>query len=144
MGVPLIEVLRLYPPAPFMTRACKKRYRLPSPTGGADDGSGVWIEEGTPVVVPVYGIQRDPEYYPDPEVFDPKRFSEEEIKKRKSYTYYPAGEGPRVCVKAAIATVVSKYELHPSSKSPKPITLDPRYFVTVAKGGLWVHVEKID
>lgn len=56
------------------------------------------IEKGTAVVIPTYGLQTDPQYYPDPEKFDPERFSKEEIAKRHPYTYLPFGEGPRNCI----------------------------------------------
>lgn len=39
----------------------------------------------------------DPEHYPDPHVFNPDRFTEEERKKRSKVLYLPFGEGPRMC-----------------------------------------------
>lgn len=45
------------------------------------------------MIIPAFAIQRDPEYYPDPEKFDPERFSSEEFHKRDSMTWLPFGEG---------------------------------------------------
>ena len=44
------------------------------------------------------GIQHDPEYYPNPEKFDPERFSEANKSKRRPCTFLPFGDGPRNCI----------------------------------------------
>lgn len=56
------------------------------------------IEKGTMVVIPVYELHHDPNYYPSPEKFDPERFSEKEIKTRPACTWLPFGDGPRNCI----------------------------------------------
>jgi cytochrome P450 family 6 len=73
-----------------VTRECTKPVKL--------RGTDVTVEKGLQVVVPIFGIQRDPKYYPDPESFDPERFSEEEKEKRPHFSYIPFGEGPRICI----------------------------------------------
>lgn len=40
----------------------------------------------------------DPKYYPDPEVFEPDRFLDENKHMIKTGTFMPYGIGPRVCV----------------------------------------------
>jgi cytochrome P450 family 9 len=49
-------------------------------------------------MVPVWAIHRNPEYFPDPDKFDPDRFSEENKGKIKPFTYMPFGNGPRNCI----------------------------------------------
>lgn len=61
-------------------------------------GTHCTIKKGTPVVISVEGVHWDPEYYPNPEKFDPERFSLDEKIKRPHYSYIPFGEGPRICI----------------------------------------------
>jgi cytochrome P450 len=39
---------------------------------------------------------RDLEYYPNPEIFDSERFSEENTKARRPFTWLAFGKGPRL------------------------------------------------
>jgi Cytochrome P450 len=50
------------------------------------------------VLVPVYALHHDPDYFPDPEKFDPERFSDENKGNIKNFTYLPFGSGPRNCI----------------------------------------------
>lgn len=56
------------------------------------------VEKGTPFLIPIYGIQHDPQYFPDPEKFDPERFSDENKDRILPGTYIPFGVGPRNCI----------------------------------------------
>lgn len=91
----LLETLRLYPPGLHIQRLCAKDYALPPPYPG---GKPYTIKEGMTVVVSIYGLQMDPDYFPEPEKFDPERFNEENKRKIVKYSYLPFGEGPRVCL----------------------------------------------
>ncbi|XP_059488623.1 cytochrome P450 6k1-like [Neocloeon triangulifer] len=132
------ESVRKYPPIGVMNRICTKNYTIP--------GTDVKIEEGTAVAIPVYALHHDPQYWPDPERFDPERFNEKNTKKIVPYTYLPFGEGPRMClgnrfgrlqVKAAIATVIKFYELEPAGITRYPVKFAP-HFGTHPKDGLHV------
>nr|CAI5855770.1 unnamed protein product [Callosobruchus analis] len=69
---------------------CNKSYTIPD--------TDITVEQGTRVFIPALGIHYDPEFYPDPEKFDPERFSEENKAARPNFTWLPFGEGPRICI----------------------------------------------
>ena len=58
------EVLRLYPPATRLERICTKDW----------EWNGIKIDKGTIVGVPTYALQHDPEYWENPEIFNPERY----------------------------------------------------------------------
>jgi cytochrome P450 family 6 len=84
------ESLRKFPPAFFLTRVCRKDFKIP--------GTEMVIPKDTDINVNIYSIHRDPEYYPEPEKFDPERFTAENIKTRPACTFIPFGLGPRRCI----------------------------------------------
>ena len=88
------ETLRKYPILPFLERKCCSDYELPNPTG---NGS-IKLPAGTGDYIAVLGIHLDPTYFPEPENFDPDRFTEENKSSRPKFTSIPFGEGPRNCI----------------------------------------------
>lgn len=79
----------MYPPLCFLPRTCNKTFKVPN--------SNIVIENGMQVFMPIIGLQRDPEFYPNPEIFDPERFNTKNKSTRPDFTYLPFGEGPRMC-----------------------------------------------
>lgn len=95
----LHEVLRLYPPV----------WLLPRIAVADDEIDGYAIKAGADVLISPYLLHRHPEFWPDPETFDPERFAGG-ARSRNRYSYIPFGAGPRVCVGSSLglleATVV--------------------------------------
>ncbi|CAG2065310.1 unnamed protein product, partial [Timema podura] len=88
------ETLRMYPPATAMDRVCVKPYWIP-PSGNQP---GITFKEGDILEIPIFGLHRDEEYFPEPDKFDPERFSNENKHKIKPFSFIPFGIGPRSCI----------------------------------------------
>lgn len=84
------EALRKYPPAFILTRVSTKEFKIP--------GTAMTIPARTDININVLSIHRDPEYYPDPDKFDPLRFTPENVKNRKPFTFIPFGEEIRIAI----------------------------------------------
>lgn len=80
------ESMRIYPPVAQIFREANEDYQLPN---------GAILPKGFQVVIPVLGLHRDPEIYPEPMRFDPNRFSREEKSKRHPFAFIPFGEGDK-------------------------------------------------
>ena len=136
------ETLRKYPTVPILNRVCTKDTDLPT--------TNLHINKGLDIVIPVLGIHRDPEIYPDPDKFDPERFNQENIASRHPYNYLPFGEGPRICIgmrfgyaqtKVGLISMLSKYRVKLGPKTPIPLEFDPGNLVLSAKGGVDLLIE---
>lgn len=89
----LDESMRLYPPVWVITRQAF-----------ADDHfNGIDIPAGTDILIPPYLMHRNPAYWPDPEKFDPQRFSPENKEKQHIGAYLPFAIGPRRCIGDSMA-----------------------------------------
>ena len=108
---------------------------------------GVKIPEGLIVVIPVYSIQRDPSIYPDPDEFDPERFSPAAKQSINPYSYMPFGHGPHNCIgmrfaqmemKMVLARMLKKYRLEVAADTKIP----PDVFVasTLSCSGVNVRI----
>lgn len=88
-GMILAESMRLYPPTWLFVRIAQGEDTLPS---------GATIPAGSKLYLCPYIMHRHPRYFPDPERFDPERFTELAKKERAQFSYFPFGGGARVCI----------------------------------------------
>lgn len=58
------------------------------------DGTKVLLNVGDGVFIPTYALQMDEKYFPDPEKFDPERFSDANKGNINPGAYLPFGIGP--------------------------------------------------
>ncbi|KAF5285372.1 hypothetical protein FQR65_LT13262 [Abscondita terminalis] len=138
------ESLRKWPPFFVFDRKAAKPYKIPAKH---EDESDLMLEKNSVVLFPIFAIHRDPKYFPDPENFDPERFSEQNKIKIVPYSYIPFGAGPRNCVssrfalvegKLAVFEIVRNFEIVSTEKTKNPIVFDKNNFLPVPKDGIWV------
>lgn len=132
------ETLRLYPSVPLIARRITEDIKVGKHT----------LPSGSNVFILPYSTHRLPHIYPDPEKFDPDRFSTENSESRHPYAFIPFSAGPRNCIghrfailemKTVISNVLRHYELH---SVPGKSEVDPIFRITVrATGGLWVRLQ---
>ncbi|XP_011869163.1 PREDICTED: cytochrome P450 9e2-like [Vollenhovia emeryi] len=148
MDMVVSETLRKYPPVVFLDRLCNKKYELPPAQPGS---KGVILEPDTVLMFPAYALHRDPKYFPNPDKFDPERFSEENKDNILPYTYIPFGHGPRKCIgnrfalmetKILIAHLLQRFTLKTVEKTVEPVVYCKTEFFLKPVGGFWIGMEK--
>ena len=126
----LKESMRLYPPAWNIGRMPHEDTEL----------AGIPIKQYSPMFIPIYAVHRDERWYPEPEKFNPERWTAESEAKLPKYAYMPFGGGPRICIGNAFAmmeavlilsSIVQKYRLRLVPNHPvvpeATVTLRPKY-----------------
>jgi cytochrome P450 len=84
----LSEALRLYPPAWAIGRMAKSSFEL----------GGIEIPAKSICILSPYLVHRDARWFPDPQKFDPERWTPEARESRPKFAYFPFGGGARVCI----------------------------------------------
>ncbi|MEZ4298967.1 MAG: cytochrome P450 [Polyangiaceae bacterium] len=111
------EAMRIYPPAFLLDRVCLEDIRI----GGHD------FPRFTTFFISPYALHRRPHLFPDPERFDPDRFTPEAEAARPRFSWIPFGAGPRVCIGAGFATleaqlilaqIAQRFDFEPIDRAP--------------------------
>ncbi len=104
------ESLRLIPPVPSLPRRALRDFEF----------GGYRIPAGTGVGISPADVHMDPRHWPEPEKFDPMRFTPEEVAKRHKYAWVPFGGGAHMClglhfaymqVKVLMAQILTRYRI---------------------------------
>jgi cytochrome P450 len=120
------EAMRVYPPVPRLMRTAVRNYPVGAYT----------VPAGALVVVSQYLMHRDARYYPEPERFDPERWTPEAKRARPAYSYFPFGGGLRRCIGEGfaymegvlvLATLASRWRL--CLTSPDRVELSATHFL---------------
>jgi cytochrome P450 len=124
------ESMRLYPPA----------WGQPRQAIADDCVGGYHIPAGSIISLCQWVTHRHPDFWENPEQFDPERFTPERSADRPRFAYFPFGGGPRQCIgnnfammeaQLILATLAQRFSLdlvprHPVEPDPT-FTLRPRY-----------------
>ena len=95
---------------------------------------GIHIPKGMMIAILIQTIHMDPEAWPEPEKFDPERFSPEHKAERDPSLWQPFGLGPRQCVamrlalmemKMALVHLLQNFTIKTCKKTNIPIKRDP-------------------
>ncbi|XP_076647597.1 cytochrome P450 4C1 [Halictus rubicundus] len=106
------ESLRLYPSVPFISRRPEMDLKL----------NNYMIPAHSTIHVHIVDVHKDPQFWPNPEVYDPDRFLPENCQGRHPYCYIPFSAGPRNCIgqrfamfelKAVVGSLLYNFELEP-------------------------------
>jgi cytochrome P450 len=130
------ETMRLFPPAPTMTRRAK----------AADTICGLPIPAGTAVLISPWVIQRHRLLWDDPDEFRPERFLPGARDAIDRFAYIPFSQGPRICIGASFAIQEAVIALATMMKAVTVESLGPReplptHRITLrAKGGIRLRV----
>lgn len=104
------------------------------------------------IIIPSHSYHHDPEYFPQPEKFDPERFAPSNLNNIKSCSYLPFGEGPRNCIgmrfgrmQASIGLVklirYFRFDICEQTKIPVEFVIPS--FNLNPRGGITLRVSKI-
>ncbi|MFT3770191.1 MAG: cytochrome P450 [Minicystis sp.] len=113
------EAMRLYPPVYFFGRQALTDVRL-----GEYD-----LPRGSIVLISLYAMQRRPEVWPDPDRFDPERFTPAAEESRHKLAWAPFSGGPRTCIgnhfalmegPIVLATILDRLDLALTSNAEIP------------------------
>ncbi|XP_062563197.1 probable cytochrome P450 28a5 [Armigeres subalbatus] len=144
------ESLRLWPPAAFISKKCTDPMELPLTAN-----QSVSIGKEICAIINIWSMHRDPEYFDDPLTFNPDRFSPETggtSPYREKGCFIPFGDGPRQClgmrfarmqVKRCLYETVKNFNITVNEKTKEPLQLDPKQFLTLPLGGIWLNFEPI-
>ncbi|WP_209349454.1 cytochrome P450 [Pontixanthobacter sp. CEM42] len=104
------EALRMIPPVPSTPRRALRDFEF----------GGYTIPAGTHVGINAQYVHHMEEHWPEPEKFDPMRFTPDQVKARHKYAWVPFGGGAHMClglhfaymqVKVLMAQILTRYQI---------------------------------
>lgn len=134
----LAESMRLYPPAWVVGYRAIDECTI----------AGWRIPARALCVMSQFIVHRDPRWFPDPERFDPDRWTSDRQAERPRFAYFPFGGGPRQCIGEqfawtegvlAIAEIARRWRIRPM----RPVLAEPYPVFTLRpRGGVPARLER--
>ncbi|KAK9885354.1 hypothetical protein WA026_010851 [Henosepilachna vigintioctopunctata] len=144
----LSETLRKWPSFIRTDRVCSRSYTIEPET---PDETAVHINKGDIIWIPIFAIHHDEKYWPNPEKFDPDRFSAENKMKIVPGTYIPFGIGPRTCIatrfviqeiKILLYEIISTFEIVVTEKTLIPCQPYKKSSALLPGEGFWFGLQR--
>ncbi|XP_055679442.1 probable cytochrome P450 9f2 isoform X1 [Lutzomyia longipalpis] len=138
------ETLRKYPPAAIIDRECNKDITL-----NLYNNLNFDFKKKYAVWIPIYSFHWDAKHFPNPEKFDPERFSEENKQMINPSMYIPFGIGPRNCVgsrfalmelKSVLYYLVLNFKLEPTEKTQIPLKFAKSFGTLQSERGIYLQL----
>lgn len=132
------ETLRMYPPAFRFTRVAAQDCEV----------LGQRIPAGAVLETAVGALHYNPEHWPNPENFNPERFTAEAQQRQQPYTYLPFGAGPRSCLgvrlgllelKLTLLHVLRKFRFEACPETQVPLQLESKSALG-PKNGVYIRI----
>jgi cytochrome P450 len=125
----LLEAMRLYPPVWGVGREALVDVEI----------DGFRVPKGGSFFMSQWVVHRDPALFPEPERFDPARWTTGDARRLPRFAYFPFGGGPRVCIgtrfammeaSLVLAVLVQRFRFAPTPETRldllPTVTLRPR------------------
>ncbi|XP_064293214.1 ultra-long-chain fatty acid omega-hydroxylase isoform X2 [Phalacrocorax carbo] len=134
------ESLRLHPPVSAVSRCCTEDITL---------RDGRVIPKGVICLMSIYGTHHNPDIWPDPQVYNPLRFSPENSRGRSPLAFIPFSAGPRNCIgqsfamaelKVVAALTVARFTIRLDAGRP---TRRKPELILRTEDGLWLLLEPL-
>ncbi|EDX05859.1 probable cytochrome P450 6w1 [Drosophila simulans] len=144
------ETLRKYPIVGYIERECSQpaegeRFNL-------EPFHNMELPHGMSIYMSTLAVHRDPQYWPDPEKFDPERFSSSNRENLNMDAYMPFGVGPRNCIGMRLGLLQSKlglvhmlrnHRIHMCDKTIRKIEWAATSPVIASKHDIVLRLEKV-
>ena len=110
------ETLRLHPPLWFISRMAKTDTSI----------AGYHIPEKSIVIIAPYTTHRHPDFWENPQTFQPSRFAEGNTNKKHSHAYFPFLGGRHICIgnqfammkiQIILSMMLQRFKIEPVSDS---------------------------
>lgn len=148
-SLPFSETFRKHPAGAWLERVCNKPLEIREKS---ETSEALTLVPGDCVVIPMDAIQKDPQYFPDPEIFNPDRFLDKSSEINKD-VIMPFGIGPRQCIASRFAlmqtkvffyTLLAKFTLKTNDETVQELKLVKGTLLRKIEGGVCLDLVKRD